>query len=109
MQQRLNELHLQRGRLQERIAHQRQTLVEQTAPLQALLARGERLAQSGRDGIAWVKAHPLSLTALALLVVILRPRAALRWIGQGYGLWRTWKSVRRWIPGFAIDWIRRRF
>lgn len=109
MQQRLNELLLQRGRLQERSAQQRQALATQLAPLQGLIARGERLAQSGRDGLGWIRAHPLVLGALLLGLLVLRPRWVLRWAGRGFGLWRSWKSVRRWVPAFAIDWLRRRF
>lgn len=101
MQKRLIELHLQRGRLQERIAHQRAAMRQQLAPLQGLLAMPDRVARIKDNGIAFVRAHPLAVGGVVLAVVLLRPRMVLRWASRAAGAWRTWRTVSGLIPGFV--------
>ena len=101
MQKRLIELHQQRGRLQERIAHQRVAMRQQLVPLQGVLAVPDRVARIKDDGIAFVRAHPLAVGAVVLAVVLLRPRMVLRWGSLAAGAWRTWRTVSGLVPGFV--------
>lgn len=98
MAQTLTELHRERGRLHERIAAQRLLLARQAAPLTRALNAGDRFRQTLHDGKNFALAHPLALGVAAAAVFVIKPGAALRWVGRGLSLWRTWQSVQRLLP-----------
>ena len=106
MQARLIELHLQRGRLRERIAMQRTTLAQQLAPIHGRFALPQRLARLVQDGKAVVQRHPLIATAAAAAIVLLKPRFVLRWAKRGVMAWRTWRTVSGLLPAFAVNQYR---
>ncbi len=93
----LNELHLRRGRLLERIAAQRRDLTEAMVPVRTALATTDRVVAYVRNGVAYVKAHPsIALIAVAALFVLKTGRT-LRWARRGFFAWRTWQALRdRW-------------
>ena len=94
MNQRINELRLQRGRLLERIATQRTTLRRGIQPIAASLATADRTLSRLRAGSDYVRQHP-SVTALALTVLVAtRPGRAWRWAKRGFVVWQTWRTVR---------------
>lgn len=94
MNQRINELRLQRGRLLERIATQRTTLIRDLQPIAASLATADRLLARVRAGSDYIQQHP-RVTALALTVlVVTRPRRAWRWAKRGLLAWQTWRTLR---------------
>lgn len=105
MQQRLIELHQQRGRLLERIAVQRNELARLSAPLAGVVDLGQRVGGLVQQARAFVLRHPVAVAVAAGALVLLRPRAVLRWSGRGLLAWRTWRSVRPLLPG----WVTRRF
>ncbi len=107
MQERLIELHQQRGRLLERIAQQRQTLALQFEPLRAPLALPERLAQKFRQGQQFVLEHPYVVTTAVLAIAVFRPGFAWRWARRGLVAWRTWRTLRGLLPGAVSDLLRR--
>lgn len=94
MQQRLIELQLQRGRLLERIAQQRDTLAQQTAPVSRVLHIGDRVADIVRDCKRTVIQNPLTTAAVLGAVVVMGPRRVLRWSQRGFLAWRSWNTVR---------------
>ncbi len=94
MQQRQTELQLQRGRLLERIAHQRDTLGQQTKPLVRVLHVGDRVADIAGECKRTVIENPLTTAAVLAVVVVIRPRAVLRWAQRGFFAWRSWNTVR---------------
>ncbi len=105
MQQRLIELQLQRGRLLERIAHQRLTLTEQAAPVARTLHLRNRLAQMASDGKQFAVDHPLLVAAAVGTVVVLRPGTVLRWTRRGFLTWRTWTALRSVLPTTLSRWL----
>ena len=106
MQTRLIELHQQRGRLLERIAHQRQTLASQVAPLLRPLSLPGRVAAALRDTGSFVLQHPYLLGTAALSVLVLKPGFVLRWARRGVFAWRAWRSLRRLVPPGAVAALR---
>ena len=94
MNHRLNELHLRRGRLLERIASQRAALGQELEPVAATLATADRLRTRVHAGIGYLKAHPavVGLSFAALLIV--KPRRTLRWSRRAYAVWQTWQILR---------------
>ena len=100
MQKRLIELQLQRGRLLERIAHQRQALSVQVRPVSHALHVGDRLADWLNRCKLFALQHPLTMTAVAGTVVILRPATVMRWTRRGFFAWRTLGAVRTALPAF---------
>lgn len=55
------------------------------------LATADRVVDAGR----WVQAHPQAVLAGALVVLLMRPRRALRWGLKLWTGWRLWQRVRR--------------
>ena len=93
LDRRLLELHVQRGRLQERIATQRTQLAQQWAPVGRVLhvARSVRLAV--RAGIIYLLQHPLAASATLAGIVLLKPRSVWRWGVRGLFVWRSWRAL----------------
>lgn len=94
MMQRLNELHLERGKLLERITTQRYVLINEVQPIRATLDRTDNVVAAVRSGIATVKRYPALAGVAAALVCILNARRAFRWARRGFFVWRTWRSLR---------------
>lgn len=103
MTKRLVELHLQRGRLLERIASQRATLAQQMAPLQKAADTGSHLVALLQGGVQYLKGHPLPVVLAVLTLVLLKPRRALRWVGRGVFWWRSWRTLRAWLPASLLS------
>tara|TARA_R110001599_G_scaffold215480_3_gene413673 strand:+ start:280 stop:570 length:291 start_codon:yes stop_codon:yes gene_type:complete len=91
---------LQRGRLLERIAHQRQALAVQVRPVSHALHVGDRLAEGFGRCKLFALQHPLTVTAVVGTLVILRPALVMRWARRGFVAWRTWGAMRTALPGF---------
>ncbi len=106
MQSRLIELHQQRGRLLERIAHQRSALALQVEPLLAPLALPGRLAGMLDDARRFVRDHPYLVGTVIVAVVVFKPRLVLRWARRGLLAWRTWRSMSALVPAFVTDLLR---
>lgn len=98
MNRRLAELYSQQGRLLERSAAQRASLIRQLAPLQRVLQRADTTLATLRSGALYVLQYPLVLAAAVLGLVLLKPRRAWRWGVRGLWLWRTWGNLHRWLP-----------
>ena len=109
MQDKLIELHQQRGRLLERIASQRQLLVQQMAPLQGALDVSERTARLVQDAKAFVQNHPLGVALAIAALVVFKPRTVLRWTQRGLFAWRTWRGLHTLVPGFLLNRLRKLF
>ena len=94
MNQRLNELHLQRGRLLERIATQRAALGRELVPVRATLDTTDRLLARVRASVDYLKAHPAVVALAFAALVIIKPRRTLRWSRRAYAVWQTWRILR---------------
>ena len=87
------ELQIRRERLRLRSTELRLQVAGQAQVLVAPLA----LADKVRGGLRWLQAHPEVPLLVLGLVVIARPRRALRWAGQLWWGWGVWQRGRRWL------------
>ena len=94
MNQRLNELHLRRGRLLERIAIQRAALDRELEPIRTTLYSTDRLLARVQAGVDYLKAHPAIVALTFAALAISKPRRTLRWSRRAYAVWQTWRVVR---------------
>lgn len=81
---------MRHGALKVRIEQQRQTLVQQAAPLEVALARGDSVLQ----GVDWLKHHPAAVGMALAAVVVSGPKRAWRWARRGFFVWRGWQAIR---------------
>ena len=99
---RLNELHLRRGRLLERIATQRTVLSREMQPVRVALYATDRVLVRVRSATDCVKRHP-GLVALAVAALfILKAKRIWRWTRRGFLLWQTWRSVSSRLSAFGL-------
>lgn len=98
MSKSLVELHVERGRLLERIASQRAALSVQLEPVQAAGDAAARALEGLRRAGAWMQANPLPAAGVLMLLVLARPRGAWRWARRSLALWRTWQALRASTP-----------
>lgn len=102
MNRRLNELHLRRGRLLERIAYQRVALGREIRPVRAALHTTDRWLACARASVSCVKQHP-SISALAVVALfIAKPGRIWRWAKRGFIAWRAWRTISDKL--FALGW-----
>jgi hypothetical protein len=94
MNHQLNDLHLRRGRLLERIAGQRATLGQELEPLAAALDTTDRLLARAHAAINYLKAHPAVVGIAFAALLITKPRRTLRWSRRTYAVWQTWRVLR---------------
>lgn len=94
MTQRLNELHLERGRLLERITTQRYVLMNEVQPVRVALERVDSVVDMVRAGVDTVKRYPAVAGVAAAVLCIFNFRRVFRVARRGFMVWRTWKTVR---------------
>ncbi|HEX5804687.1 MAG TPA: YqjK-like family protein [Azospira sp.] len=94
MENKLIELSLQRGRLQERIAAQRTQLAAQLQPLAAAVDTADQALATARRGVDYLKRHPIEVGIAVALLAVLRPKGVWRWGRRAFVAWRLWKSAR---------------
>lgn len=108
MQQRLIELHQQRGRLLERAAMQRNLLARQVLPLKRVFSFSERVQEVAQQARSLAMRHPWALAAVLGALVVLRPRTVLRWGQRSLALWRGWRTVSGVVPAVLAKYVGRR-
>ena len=94
-QQRL--LQLRRQQLQQRSALLRSQLARETQVLQSPLALADRVGAGWR----WLRAHPQWLGVAVLVLVVRRPRRAVRLASRLWVGWRLWQRLLRWRATLA--------
>ena len=87
------ELQIRREQLRLRSTELRLLVADQARVLVAPLALADQL----RAGLRWLREHPEGPLLLLGLVVVLRPRRALRWAGRLWWGWGLWQRGRRWL------------
>jgi hypothetical protein len=95
MSPKLLELATRHGALKARIDEQRRTLARHSVPLEAALARGDKVLK----GVDWLKHHPAAVWVAVAVAVVARPRRAVRWARRGFFLWRGWQAIRNSLIG----------
>jgi uncharacterized protein (DUF1778 family) len=102
MSKSLIELQRQRGQLTERIAQQRATLVREAAPLKAACDSTDWVLATVRDTLRQasqlVQRHPAATAGLVAALIALKPRRVVRWLGRSIVVWRSWRTLRQWLP-----------
>lgn len=101
MQQRINELHLRRGRLLERIAGQRATLTKDLRPVVAALDTTDRLLAHLRAGSDYFRQRPGIVVLAAAAFVAVKPSRVWRWTRRGLFAWQSWRRLRGYFYAFA--------
>ncbi len=94
----LAELYLERGRLLERIVHQRVVVAQHLMPVQHALDVGQKFLTLWLQGVAYVKARPWLVAVALVTVLVVKPRRVLPWALRGVGLWRGWRALQAAIP-----------
>ena len=101
MKQPIDDVHLRRGRLLERIATERRALAHELKPTAASLAAADRLLARAREAADYLKQH-LGVVVLAVgTLAVVRPRRAWRWARRGLLAWQTWRTLRNRFLVFA--------
>jgi len=88
-----SELGLRQQQLLIRSTALRLALADQSQVLARPLAVADRAVAAAR----WLYLQRGLLVVGALVVVLLRPRRALRWLGKGWSLWRTLRRISPWL------------
>lgn len=96
-----------RGQLVERIAHQRATLAREWGPVQSVLNTAHRATVTAREGVQYLKEHPLLVVLTVTALVLLRPRRAWRWLGRSLLVWRSWRALTAWVPPSLLQQVMR--
>ncbi len=96
MDPRLVELYVERGRLRERIGVQRVQLAHTLAPVGKALHTVDRTRVLVQRAQQWIMANPGVVAAVAVAVVVWRPRSILRSVRWGFSIWRSWGRWRDW-------------
>ena len=77
------------------------------APVELLLERNHLAATIGQieSSLSWIdmlkrvgneaRSHPLGVLGVLAILVVLRPRGALKLAGTGWWLWRLYQRLRR--------------
>lgn len=76
--------------LQQRSAVLRQVLAVQ---VNQTLAPALRVADQVQSGGRWLRGHPVLVVAAAAALLVWRPRAILRMVGQGWWAWQAWQRL----------------
>jgi hypothetical protein len=94
MSRRLDDLLLRRGRLLERIAGQREALRRDAEPVTLALSRIDFAIAGVGAGVEYLRQHALAASLAVGSILLFKRRAAWRWAGRAFALWKSWQAVR---------------
>ncbi len=104
---RIRALALRQQELLLRSALLRQQVAEQMAPWQLQLGRVDRARIAVQGGWQWLRRHPEVPAAAGALLLVLRPRRALRlawrWGRRGWLAWQLWRRVQGQAEAQGLD------
>lgn len=103
----LTDLAYERGRLLERIQYQRSALAHELLPLQRAARKGDHLTGVVAELLGFARQNPLTLGAIAAVVLVFKPRMAWRLAKRGFFVWRGWRTLQQWQPGSLLQLLRR--
>lgn len=94
MNQALIDIGIRRGRLLERIVHQRAALSRDVQPVCSVLHTADQAVARVRTVTGFLRSHPGLVLAAVALLVVLKPRRAWRLAKRGFVAWRLWLTLR---------------
>jgi len=94
VKQKLIDLAVQRGRLLERSAMQRELLRQQLQPVGNAMHTADRLMATARNGADYLIGHPGVVASAAAAVILVRPSRLWRWSKRGLLVWSAWRKLR---------------
>lgn len=86
------------GRLQERIARQRQDLTQLAQPLRRLCGWADSTTACLDAGTRYVQQHSAIVVLAGALLLTTQPRLAWRWARRGWFAWQAWRQLRQRLP-----------
>lgn len=92
----LLELGLKKQRLQMQAASQRLQMAQHLQGFAPAFAA----ADTANSIVRWLGRHPQWLAGAAAVVLVVRPRAAFRWLWRGYLAWRVLRRARAALHSF---------
>ncbi len=95
MNRKLEEVLLQRGRLQERITTQRYFLRREIIPVRDALANVDRGIARIRAVGQYLKRHPALVAVGVATLLVVRARRVFRWAKRGFFVWQSWRTIRQ--------------
>lgn len=91
----LTERAMKRGRLLERISQQRTTLALSCAPLADALNAADQVIEGAERTRRWISKNPVVVGVGLFVLVIWRPKGALKLASKGLVGWRTFRFIRQ--------------
>jgi hypothetical protein len=92
MNAKLAEIALKRERLIAQAARQRTAVAQAAQAWRGPLA----LADRGLVALRYLKQHPLWVVGGVAVVVALRPRGVMKWLGRGLAAYKIGRGLRAW-------------
>lgn len=84
-----------RGRLLERIAHQRTALAIEWTPVVGILNTADQVIEGAEKTRRWIGENPVIAGIGLIALLIWRPKGALKLVKNGAVGWRTLRLIRR--------------
>jgi hypothetical protein len=91
----LTERAVQRGRLLERISQQRTALTVSCAPLAEALHTADQVVEGAERTRRWIGENPIAVGVGLFILVLWRPKGALKIASKGLLGWRTFRLIRQ--------------
>lgn len=86
---------VRRGRLLERITQQRSALALELAPVVSVLNTADNVIAGAEKARRWIGDNPLIAGIGLVVLIIWRPKGALKIAQSGVVSWRTLRLIRR--------------
>ena len=91
----LTERAIKRGRLLERISQQRIALAVSCAPIADVLKAADHVVEGAERTRRWIGENPLAVGVGLFVLVLWRPKGALKLVSKGLLGWRTLRFIRQ--------------
>ena len=92
---RLTDRAVKRGRLLERISQQRSALAASCAPIADALNAADQVVEGAERTRRWIGENPIAVGVGLFILVLWRPKGALKIASKGLLGWRTLRFIRQ--------------
>ena len=89
----LNDIHLDRGRLLERVTTQRYILIAEVQPVRRSCERADSILDHVRAGVDYIKRYPAVAGVMVAVIMTFNIRRVWRIARRGFVVWRAWRTV----------------